>query len=53
MMLSADDRPKSSNFVKNCQNLKSHCHTWILHEKCIEMSTNKPSIGAVVLVIVP
>ena len=30
-----------------------HCHIWNQHEKCIKMSTNKPSIGAVVLEITP
>ena len=28
-------------------------HIWIQHAKCIQMSTNKPSIGSVVLEIVP
>ena len=28
-----------------------HCYNWIQHEKCIKISTNKPSIGSVVLVI--
>ena len=28
-----------------------HYHIWIQYEKCMKMSTNKPSIGAVVLEI--
>ena len=36
---------------KKSQNLDCHCHIWIQHEKCIQMSTNKPSIGSVVLEI--
>ena len=34
-------------FSKNFWNSKFHCH--IQHKKCIQMSTNKPSIGAMIL----
>ena len=37
----------------NFQILNFHCHIWKQHEKFIQMSTNKPSIGAVVLEITP
>ena len=50
-MSSADDRPNFFNFFKNSRNSIFHCHIWIQHEKCIQMSTNKPSIGSVVLKI--
>ena len=36
-------------FSKNFWNSKFHCH--IQHKKCIQMSTNKPSIGAMILEI--
>ena len=54
-MSSAHDRPKLSNFV---QNFSKFIYLfiyllWIQYEKCIQMSTNKPSIGAVVLEIAP
>ena len=29
------------------------CHIWIQHEKCIQMSTNKPTFGAVIREIAP
>ena len=35
------------NFFKILKNSNCHCHIWIQHEKCIQMSTNKPSIGSV------
>ena len=38
-------------FSKNSQNSNFHSYIWIQHEKCIQMSTNKPSIGPVVLEI--
>ena len=54
LMSSADNRSEFSNlFFKNFQNSNFQCHIWIQHEKCIKTSTNKPSIGAVVLEIVP
>ena len=47
-----DSRPKFSNLKKKEKNKwisNVHCHIWMQHEKCIKMSTNKPSIGAVAL----
>ena len=38
-------------FSKTFPTSNCHGHIWIQHEKCIQMSTNKPSIGAVVLEI--
>ena len=52
-MSNADDKPKLSRFFKICQNLHFDCHIWIQHDKCIQMSTNKPSIGSVILEISP
>ena len=40
---------KLTFFVQKCQNSNFHYHICIQHEKCIQMSTNKPSIGTVVL----
>ena len=48
-MWGADDKKTFSNFFNNFQNGNFHYHIWIHHKKCIQMSTNKPSIGAVVL----
>ena len=45
---SVDNRLKFFNFYKEIQNSHFHSHPWIQHENCIKMSTNKPSIGAVV-----
>ena len=46
------DRTKFSIFFStNFWNSNFHCHIWIVHEKCVILSTNKPSIGAVVLEI--
>ena len=39
---------KNQTFSKNFHNSNSYCHIWIQHEKYIEMSTKKPSIGSVV-----
>ena len=36
-------------FLKNFPNLNFHCSIWIRLKKCIQMSTNKPSIGRAVL----
>ena len=33
-------------FPKNLRIWKFHCHIWNHLEKCIQMSTNKPSIGS-------
>ena len=33
------------------RNSDFYCHIWILHEKCIQMSTNKPTLGSVILKI--
>ena len=30
-----------------------HCHIWIQHVKCIKISTNRSSIGSVILEIAP
>ena len=50
----ADDRSKFQTFFQKIfRNSKFHCRIWIQHEKCIKMSTNKLSIGAVVLEIAP
>ena len=46
----AHDRSK---FSKIFRNLNFHCYIWIQHEKCIKMSTNKPSIGWIILIIAP
>ena len=48
-MSNADDRSKISIVLKKFQNSIFGCHIWIQHEKCIWLSTNKPSIGSVVL----
>ena len=32
-------------FNFNFLNSKLHCYLYILHDKCIQLSTNKPSIG--------
>ena len=40
-------------FLKILTNFNFHSHIWIQHVKCIQMSTNKPSIGAVVHEISP
>ena len=36
----------SNYFYFFFQNSNFHCHIWIQHEKCIQKSTNKLSIGA-------
>ena len=47
---SANDKSNFSKFLlKKVQNSNSHCHNWIQHDKCIQISTNKPSINPVVL----
>ena len=46
---SADDRSKSlSTFVKNDKIVEFHDHILNHHEKCIQISTNMPSIGLVI-----
>ena len=46
---SADDRSKKlTNWVKNVNIVKFHDHIWNHHEKCIQISTNMPSIGLVI-----
>ena len=37
-----------TNFVKNVQIVEFHGHIWNHHEKCIQLSTNMPSIGVVI-----
>ena len=49
-MSSADDMPKLSTFSKKFK-LKFSLAYLDKHEECIKMSTNKPSIGPVVLEI--
>ena len=48
-----DNRPKIFNFFNKFfnkfLNSNCHCHIGIQNEKCIQMNTNKPSIGSVVL----
>ena len=39
------------HFYFKFSKFKFHCHIWIKYEDCIQMSTNKPSIGPVVLEI--
>ena len=51
-MLCTNNRTKFSFFPKKFQMHIFNCHIWILHEKCIQMSINKPSIGPVVLEVV-
>ena len=52
-MSTADDRPKLTQFVQKKIEIKIIISVFgIQHEKCIQMSSNKPSIGSVVLVIV-
>ena len=46
--VSADDRPNLQTFSKHFSNSNFNFHFWIQHEKCIQMSTNKPSIWSVV-----
>ena len=36
------------NVVKNVKIVEFHYHFWNHHEKCIQMSTNMPSIGLVI-----
>ena len=38
-----ESRWQANFFSKKIQNSNFHCHIWIQHEKCIQMSTNKPS----------
>ena len=45
-MLSADDTAKCFKLFQKM--FKFSCHIWNQHEKCIQMSTNKPSIGSVI-----
>ena len=40
---------RGANIFRKVINSNFHCHFWIQHGKCIQMSTNKPSIGPVVL----
>ena len=37
-----------TNLVKKCQNCGFHDHIWNHHKKCIQISTNMPSIGLVI-----
>ena len=47
----ADDIPKFHKMFKNCQIIEFHYLIWNKHEKCIEISTNMPSIGSVIIEI--
>ena len=48
-MCAAEYRRRITFFVNLFQNSNFHCHIWIQHEKCITMSTNKPSLELTVL----
>ena len=37
-----------SKFITNFTNSNWHFYIWIPHEKCIQMSTNKPTIGSLI-----
>ena len=37
-----------THFVKNVNIVEFHYHIWNHHEKCIQISTNMPSIGIVI-----
>ena len=39
---------KFTNLVKNVKIVEFHCHIRNHHEKCIEISTNMPSIGLII-----
>ena len=52
-MLRVDVWLNFQTFSKFLKIKNFNCHIWIKHEKCIQMSTNKPSIGSVVLEITP
>ena len=44
-------RRQVQNFTKLSKNVKTlefHDHIWIHHEKCIQISTNMPSIGSLI-----
>ena len=40
-----------TNFVKYLKIVEFHDHIWIHHEKCIQISTNMPSIGLLIVEI--
>ena len=43
---SAGDRSTNvTNLVKNVKIVECHDHIWNHHDKCIQISTNMPSIG--------
>ena len=42
---------KLTKFVKNVEIVKVHDHIWNHNEKCIQLSTNMPIIGLVILEI--
>ena len=48
---SGDDGIKFGRTFEKIVNSNFHCHIWIKYEKCIQMSTNKPTFGLVVLKI--
>ena len=52
-MSCANDTSNFPNLFLKIWNSNFHCYIWIQHEKCIQMSTNKPSIGSVFLEISP
>ena len=37
-----------TNFVKNVNIVEFHDHIWNHHKKCIQISTNIPSIGSLI-----
>ena len=43
---------KLTKFVKNVEIVKVHDHIWNHNEKCIQLSTNMPSIGLVISEII-
>ena len=47
---SADDRSKIEHiwFLKKIKIVEFHDHIWNHNEKCIQLSTNMPSIGLVI-----
>ena len=52
-MSSADDRVKLFTLFQKFPKFTFHFHIWIQYKKCIQMSTNKLSLGSVVLKISP
>ena len=51
LQVSNADEISKSMFSQNVHNSNLYRHICIQHEECIQMSTNKPSIGSVALEI--